>query len=46
VGKSEGKKTLREPRNRQKDNNNVTGRTRRACSGFIWLKRGTSYGLF
>ena len=46
VGKYEEKKALRGPRNRQKDNNNVTGRNRKACSGLIWLKRGTSYGLF
>jgi len=35
VGKAEGKKTLRGPRNRQKDNNNVTGTDRKACSGLI-----------
>jgi hypothetical protein len=42
MGKSGGKKTLRGPRNRQKDNNV----TRKACIGLIWLNRRTSYGLF
>jgi len=46
VGKYEGKRTLRGPNKRQKDSKNVTGRNRKACSGLIWLKRGTGYRLF
>jgi hypothetical protein len=46
VGKPEEKKTLGRPRNRVQDNTNVTGRNGKACTGLIWLKRGTSYGPF
>jgi hypothetical protein len=46
VGKPEGKKLLAKPRRRWEDNIKMDFRVRVVWTGLLWVRLGTSGGLF